>query len=429
LIQVALSITQVHHHRSLLSPNVEDPHDGGAVTQHHLYHRRHARDVKGDIKTHKRERAKKLQKREHRVRTHRAVSPHTHHHVRTLRRRHKIHTSIDDTCDCIPNGLPIKSGLTIDAPGTSDSLGYDYVKKEDKNSTDAYLPSAYGSHCAAWELEFDSRCKTEFPPAFCTQKWCYVKKDCELTDVKKSLFFPGTTLYYSYRQCGSFDAYTAFDCYGKSEEECDKPCAWNEGENQDTNEDENQDKFVKSDENQEDGIKNQEEGMCQTELCQCTGGNTGIDQEDYGEDYGTSCQAWDKQDCKRWEDSQELGLWCCKQWCYVSESCPSAHRSSVAKNLFYSYFVCPYNDPKKLTQCPWKANVEFRGDPMPKKRKDEEQILQKIAPSVHPKKMGKKHAHSQPNLYDDKDARSAVLVAIGVMLAFVGIAIIAVRMW
>ena len=48
---------------------------------------------------------------------------------------------------------------------------------------------------------------------------------------------------------------------------------------------------------------------------------------------------WDKGSCAEYEkmgDGYVLGLWCCKDWCYVPEECPSAAPSAVGKDLFYS---------------------------------------------------------------------------------------------
>jgi len=408
LIQVALTITQVHH-STLLSYNVEKIGDELAhvheshirASGHHHRHGHHQGHHRGHHRSH-----------------------HRGHH-------HRAHARAGDTCDCIPNGLPIQSGLTIDAPGTEANQGYDFVKKEGTNSTVTYLPSTYGSYCAPWEHTYDHRCKAEFPPAFCAQTWCYVRKACELPDVKKSLFFPGTTLYYSYKQCGSFDAYTAFECHKKSEEECDRPCEWNKaGMWKEVDQVENAVENVNEVESEVENEDEETEGMCQTELCQCTGegGNIGVDQTKYGEDYGTFCHAWDREHCETWRDSEQLGLWCCKRWCYVSETCPSAKRSSVAQNLYYSYFVCP-DDPTGLKHCPWKAKVEFRGEPMPKKP-EIQRVLRKHPPAItHSKKRSRTKKRPPMSIYEDRNEQSAVLVAIGVIFAFLAIVIIAVRMW
>ena len=45
--------------------------------------------------------------------------------------------------------------------------------------------------------------------------------------MKKTLYFPGKTLYYSYQVCGSLDAFTAQACMKKDDENaCADPCAY-----------------------------------------------------------------------------------------------------------------------------------------------------------------------------------------------------------
>jgi hypothetical protein len=206
----------------------------------------------------------------------------------------------------------------------------------------AKYPSAYGAECKAHDLETDS-CKGEYKAAWCYEKWCYVKEGCEAKDVKKSFFFgEGTELKYSYNTCGGVDAYAAEACAANTEEEkCtgfSENCAWNKN-------------------------------GCQNKLCQCTGSNGGMDVAKYGFEagYGETCKAWDKQSCAEYEemgDGYSLGLWCCKDWCYVPGECPSAEKSAVGDGLFYSYFACP-DDADELAQCAWKEPIDFGGDPVP----------------------------------------------------------------
>merc|ERR1719152_180852 len=114
---------------------------------------------------------------------------------------------------------------------------------------------------------------------------------------------------------------------------------------------------------------NKPTGACQNKLCQCTGSNGDMDVAKYGfeEGYGETCKAWDKGSCAEYEkmgDGYVLGLWCCKDWCYVPEECPSAEPSAVGKDLFYSYFACP-DDSEELAACEWKDPIDFGGEPVP----------------------------------------------------------------
>jgi len=203
-------------------------------------------------------------------------------------------------------------------------------------------PETYGSECKTHDLELEG-CDGEYKPAYCYESWCYVDKSCEAKDKKKSFFFgKRAELYYSYQTCGSVDAYAAEACAGQDEASCEEfseNCAWNKPS-----------------------------GGCQNKLCQCTGTNNGLDEAKLGflDGYGESCKAWDSQTCEEWKekgDGYQLGMWCCKDWCYVDESCPSAKASSAGEGLFYSYFACP-DDPDELKQCPWKEPIDFGGEPL-----------------------------------------------------------------
>jgi hypothetical protein len=37
-------------------------------------------------------------------------------------------------------------------------------------------------------------------------------------------------------------------------------------------------------------------------------------------DYGKSCKAWETNSCNNmWPENDELGDWCCSDWCFVSK--------------------------------------------------------------------------------------------------------------
>jgi hypothetical protein len=171
-----------------------------------------------------------------------------------------------------------------------------------------------------------------------------VDPSCTDADKKETFFFQGVELFYSYQHCGGLDAYVAEACgQQKDADSChsfSSNCAFNE-----------------------------HAGACQNKLCQCTGDNLGINTTKYGftETYGESCKAWDQGSCENWksEDSGnfELGLWCCKNWCYVEPSCPSSEKSSLKEGLSYSYFACP-DEADALLQCPWSEPIDFGGKPL-----------------------------------------------------------------
>jgi hypothetical protein len=204
-------------------------------------------------------------------------------------------------------------------------------------------PATYGESCAAHDLTTEA-CSGTYKAAYCYEEWCYVDPSCDVSDKKETFFFQGEEMFYSYQHCGGLDAYAAEACgKQKDADSChsfSSNCAFNE-----------------------------HAGACQNKLCQCTGDNLGINTTKYGftETYGESCKAWDQGSCESWKSedagSFELGLWCCKDWCYVEPSCPSAEKSSLKEGLAYSYFACP-DDAEELLQCKWSEPIDFGGKPL-----------------------------------------------------------------
>jgi len=252
-------------------------------------------------------------------------------------------------CDCV------KNGLREDPEAPKQSFEGPYISRAGEDGKSTYLPADYGESCKAWEDEADPKCQSEYPPAYCQNKWCYVSKDCKAADKKKTLYFEGHELYFSYKNCGSFDAFTAMACLSKTQEWCLDPCAWNNGQ-------------------------------CQNKLCQCTAENhfDAANKKKFGEKYGMKCDAWDKESCKTWDDKSELGVWCCKQWCYVEESCPSAKPSSAVAGLHYSYYSCP-DKSSEIGSCPWKKPTDFNGEPVPLSPEAQKKLAKSMsAPSAFP---------------------------------------------
>ena len=163
------------------------------------------------------------------------------------------------------------------------------------------------------------------------------------------MYFPVKELYYSYNKCGSLDAFTSEACFAKGNaEDCSDSCAWNE--------------VTKS---------------CQNKLCQCTGDNTATKNSEMfeqnilktkGKHYGKTCHNWDQTTCptheglSKEEGGADLGLWCCKDWCYVAEECPSAKPNACG--LHFSYYACP-DDSKAMAQCPWRKPITYDGGKLP----------------------------------------------------------------
>lgn len=210
-------------------------------------------------------------------------------------------------------------------------------------SGDKY-PSTYGAVCAAHDLSTPA-CHGKYKAAWCHQEWCYVDAECAAKDTKESFYFgKEDKVHYSYQNCGGLDAFAAEACSEpKEEKKCESfsdNCAWNKPSD-----------------------------ACQNKLCQCTGSNLEMNHTKLGfeKGYGETCQEWDEKSCESYKttgDGYDLGLWCCKSWCYVEESCPSAEKSAVGDGLFYSYYSCA-DDTEALTQCTWQDPIDFGGEPIP----------------------------------------------------------------
>jgi len=205
------------------------------------------------------------------------------------------------------------------------------------------LPKSYGGECAAHDLTTKS-CEGQFKPEWCYESWCYVNPSCDVSDKKETFYFAesGEELFYSYGHCGGLDSFAAEACSEHDAETCESFSS--------------------------NCVFNIASGACQNKLCQCTGDNLGINTTRLGfsKDYGESCSNWDQASCESWKDEgdgYELGLWCCKDWCYVDPSCPSATASSLKEGLAYSYVACP-DDAQDLLQCPWKEPIDFGGEPI-----------------------------------------------------------------
>ena len=96
-------------------------------------------------------------------------------------------------------------------------FGKQFIQSTHLNGTvQHYYPVDYGTKaCRAWDATLPPDCADTTglvkldAPAWCEHKWCYVDPTrCRHTDVKKTAFFPGVQLWYSYDKCGSVDVFT-----------------------------------------------------------------------------------------------------------------------------------------------------------------------------------------------------------------------------
>lgn len=86
--------------------------------------------------------------------------------------------------------------------------------------------------------------------------------------------------------------------------------------------------------------------------CECVGKNSGI-APDFTADYGTKCSPWDMltPGCNpggKYYYESGPAPWCEGNWCYVSASCSTAHKSrffAETEDLFYAYPPCGNADP------------------------------------------------------------------------------------
>jgi len=198
-----------------------------------------------------------------------------------------------------------------------------------------------GAHCEAWEDGWHPDCKGSSPPAWCTQKWCYVDPcSCDgVADVPKpSDYLPdgmyqGKPVHYSYATCGASDSWTG-DEKRKALKDVKETCSVS----------------VDAD-------------VWGHEDCQCVGigpqpGTTeveiGGEQHDYPADTGAMCKKWDAgyhPDCK----GESPPDWCGQAWCYVdpckcklavspktSSYVPDANYQG--RPVYYSYATCGGSD-------------------------------------------------------------------------------------
>lgn len=212
-------------------------------------------------------------------------------------------------------------------------IGFDNIEGEtsveikdgnDDTVTVAY-PADLGARCEAWDDDKHPSCKSDKPPKWCNQKWCYVDPcRCSIDVLPKiAVYVPDATyrakpIFFSYATCGGKDMYSV-----------GVPAVGSPG-------------------------------------CRCIGfaglpGTTEVTFADdkvvaYPASIGGECQDWDKgfhPECK----GKDQPSWCKANWCYVDPcSCDlpdgavpkiSAYlpeATFTGKNLYYSYETCKDKD-------------------------------------------------------------------------------------
>ena len=154
------------------------------------------------------------------------------------------------------------------------------------------------------------------PGAWCCEEWCYVDASCPTAIPSWTNSTPGgTTLYWSYLSCDIADVDPVAAAALLDEDPEDQVCKW------------------------EPEVS-----------CECTGSNSGFPFDEaplynnaslFPADYGTSCTAWELDECAAmWPSVDDLGAWCCANWCYVDRSCPYAMRSWTDADLWWTWKAC-----------------------------------------------------------------------------------------
>jgi hypothetical protein len=157
-------------------------------------------------------------------------------------------------------------------------------------------PLNYGSFCQSWDYE---KCEIYRPNRSngvdCCKSWCWVN-NTTCPNAQESTVWPGH--YFSDASC-SFEVDKLLNC------------KWNKT------------------------------------VCACLGVSPKFSLSSFQPDYGSSCKAWDSENCaNRWSDvpaalwDSTSHDWCCSSWCYVSADCPMALSGWLDARLYYSYKVC-----------------------------------------------------------------------------------------
>mmetsp|Transcript_20472 Transcript_20472/g.45148 ORF Transcript_20472/g.45148 Transcript_20472/m.45148 type:complete len:1047 (-) Transcript_20472:145-3285(-) len=202
-------------------------------------------------------------------------------------------------------------------------------------------PADYGKQCAAHDAE---QCGEWFGTQpgvgdYCCSAWCYVDPEkCAGSDgVFSSSVIPGAMFSYAVcqttGQLAAADKETCLNKYGPDACYCTgNSLALNAPESQDL-------------QNAEGMLMNLKGGLA----------------TDSTPGYGTKCYPWDKDTCSQYypnEGDNKWDTWCCRSWCYVNPSCPTASRSWLVNettHLYFAWDACA-DDPKDIETCPYQRS-------------------------------------------------------------------------
>lgn len=319
----------------------------------------------------------------------------SHPIVKRFRRPHHAMFSADPSpCPCTPNLQPQVSDDELARLRRSNVAlpGGPIIAGVDEGGDTKYYPWDFGNSCKAWDKTIDAECDQKFPPARCSQRWCFVNPDCAKPDTHRVDFFPGSERYISYEACGSFDAQQAYVCHTHySEKTCLKSsrdstytagsrrCEWSR--------------------DVDDKALRRSKQVCQPEGCRCTGQHLG--EKLPAGSYGSQCGAWDRQKCEEWQNAPnaKMGIWCCQSWCYVDATCPSASPSSTP-GLYWSYAACA-EKAELIDTCPWKEPIGWQGSPATLSDGARRILIDGKKPSARKMEQEQKPALSMDSLFDN----------------------------
>eukprot|EP00931_Biecheleriopsis_adriatica_P051510 TRINITY_DN29885_c0_g1_i1.p1 TRINITY_DN29885_c0_g1~~TRINITY_DN29885_c0_g1_i1.p1 ORF type:complete len:888 (-),score=122.93 TRINITY_DN29885_c0_g1_i1:208-2685(-) len=180
----------------------------------------------------------------------------------------------------------------------------------------------YGLTCGAWDQDkCDQWWGKDAVGGWCCSNWCYASKDCP--DAFQSSVLDG--VFYSYKACPAPPAST---CKWTAQAEANDPCA------------------------------------CKNKVSIFSDAMKAKNFDILN--YGSTCLAWDNSlsTCENFYRPDQVDVWCCKAWCYVEESCPSAIPSvndGMEGKLWWSDNVC-VDDAKLVTQCKYKPEPNLTVD-------------------------------------------------------------------
>jgi len=189
--------------------------------------------------------------------------------------------------------------------------------------------AGYGARCAAHDVYKSTEFWPTYEPAkWSCQSWCYVDNTtCNQDDVASSWDEAQTGLYYSYDACEDDPRLATND-----------QCPWV---------------------GVPKGGEVAEVSTWKYDPCSCSG-DTQKNTDKFGTGYGGTCDAWDSMKCGPLWPTYKPGSWCCEDWCYTSQACPTSDVSwEGGTGNYYNYGTCA-NNATYVSDCHWKPNDKGR---------------------------------------------------------------------